>query len=389
MGEGNGSYMHSVIRAVSRHKASLAASAALVGGLGAVLLTPGTALAAVNTSTVIGSVTQSPLSNGTTTLTVPVTVEAGGGSTAADGTVTVSAGSQTCSISLAQIGSTADSGGSCDLGGLSAGTYRLEAAYAGSPAGFGASATSTFVTVNGGPASSAPTFRADSPSLSANSGASYSYDFRASGNPAPTYSLSGAPGWLSINSYTGAVSGTVPQGIGSFTYSVVASNSVNSATAGPFTVSVSHNGYGQGGRLSTSLSCTSPVRAGSRGTCTLSVTNTGYGTDRDVTGEVNLPRQLTADFCGHGWGYGWYNWSGCSISGNTATENFGNLAGGQTKTLTVTFTARSSSWLWGRGYESSKWVHVTGSASSNQYYWYGNGNTSYTGAWVKIVPRWY
>jgi Domain of unknown function DUF11 len=377
--------MHNVIRAVSRHKASLAASAALAGGLGAVLLAPGTALAAVNTSTAIGSVTQSPQSDGTTTLTVPVTVEAGSG--IPDGSVTVSAGSATCTITLAQTGST-ESGGSCDLSGLSAGSYRLEAAYAGSSDGFGASAASTFVRVNGGPASSAPTFRADSPSLSATSGAGYSYDFRASGNPTPSYELSGAPGWLSINSYTGAVSGTVPQGITSFTYSVVASNSVNSATAGPFTISVRHNGYGQGGRLSTSLSCTSPVRAGSRGTCTLSVTNTGYGTDRDVTGEVNLPQQLTADFCGHGWGYGWYNWSGCSISGNTASENLGNLAGGQTKTLTVTFTARSSNWLWGRGYESAKWAHVTASASSDQYY-YWNGNTSYTSAWVKIVPRYY
>ncbi len=379
--------MHNVMRAVSRHKASLAASAALVGGLGAVLLTPGTALAAVNTSTSIGSVTQSLQLNGTTTLSVPVTVNAGGGS-APDGGVTVSDGSATCTITLAQVSASA-SGGSCDLGGLSAGTYELEAVYAGSADGFGASAGSASVTINGGPASSAPTFRADSPSLSATSGASYSYDFRASGNPAPTYSLSGAPGWLSINSYTGAVSGTVPQGITSFTYSVVASNNVNSAVAGPFTVSVSRYGYGQGGRLSTSLSCTSPVRAGSRGTCTLSVTNTGYGTDRDVTGEVNLPGQLTADFCGHGWGYGWYNWSGCSISGNTATENLGNLAGGQTKTLTVTFTARSSNWLWGKGYESAKWAHVTGSASSSQYYWYWNGNTSYTSTWVKIVPRWY
>jgi hypothetical protein len=286
--------MHNAIRAVSRHKAGLAASAALVGGLGAVLLTPGTALAAVNTATVIGSVTQSPQSNGTTTLTVPVTVEAGGGTTAADGTVTVSAGSQTCSISLAQIGSTADSGGSCDLAGLSAGTYRVEAAYAGSSAGFGASTTSTFV--------------------------------RVSGAPAPS------------------------------------------------------------GRLSTSLSCSSPVRAGNRGTCTLYVTNTGRGTDRDVVGEISLPRQLQADFCGHGWGWG--NWS-CSISGNTASENLGNLAAGQTRTVTVTFTARSSSWLWGQGRESAKWVHVTGSASSDQYFWGWNGNDSYTGAWVRIVPRWY
>jgi len=377
--------MHNLIRAVSRRKAGLAASAALVGGLGAVLLTPGTALAAVNTTTAIGSVTQSPQSNGTTTLTVPVTVEAGSGTP--DGSVAVSAGSGTCTITLAQIGST-ESGGSCDISGLSAGTYRVEAAYAGSSDGFGGSATSTFVRVNGAPASSVPVFRTDSPSLSATGGASYSYTFRASGNPAPSYSLSGAPSWLSINSYTGAVSGTVPQGITSFTYSVVASNSQSSATAGPFTVSVWHNGYGESGRLSTSLSCTSPVRAGNRGTCTLSVTNTGWGTDRDVVGEVSLPRQLQADFCGHGWGWGWSDWA-CSISGNTATENLGNLAAGQTKTVTVTFTARSSNWLWSRGYQSAKWVQVTGSASSDQYYWYSNGNDSYTSTWVKIVPRWY
>ncbi|MGH3190690.1 MAG: hypothetical protein ACRDPY_25345 [Streptosporangiaceae bacterium] len=290
---------------MSRRKASLAASAALVGGLGAVLLTPGTALAAVNTSTAIGSVTQSLQPNGTTTLDVSVNVDAGGGA-APDGTVTVSGGSGTCDITLAQIGSTSDSGGSCDLTGLSAGTYRVEAAYAGSSDGFGASATSTFVRVDGAPASSA-----------------------------------------------------------------------------------SHSGYGQGGRLSTSLSCTSPVRAGNRGTCTLYVTNAGYGTDRDVVGTVSLPRQLQADFCGHSWGWSWSNWSGCSISGNTASENLGNLSGGQTKTVTVTFTARSSNWLWGRGYESAKWVHVTGSASSDQYYWGWNGNGSYTGAWVRIVPRWY
>ena len=284
--------MHNVIRAVSRRKAGLAASAALAGGLGAVLLTPGIALAAVNTTTAIGSVTQSPQPNGTTTLTVPVTVETGGG-TAPDGTVTVSDGSGTCSITLAPIGST-ESGGSCDLSGLSAGTYRVEAAYAGSSDGFSASAT-----------------------------------------------------WTSV------------------------------------TIAAPHAGNG---RLSTSLSCTSPVRAGNRGTCTLSVTNTGWGTDGDVTGEVSLPRQLEADFCGHGWG--WSNWA-CSISGNTATENLGNLAAGQTKTVTVTFTARSSNWLWGRGYQSARWVQVTGSARSDQYFWGWNGNRSSTSTWVKIVPRWY
>ena len=143
------------------------------------------------------------------------------------------------------------------------------------------------------------------------------------------------------------------------------------------------------GRLSTSLSCTSPVRAGNRGTCSLSVTNTGWGTDRGVVGEVSLPRQLEADFCGHGWGWGWDNWS-CSISGNTATENLGNLAAGQTKTVTVTFTARSSNPAVGRRIPVGKVARVTGSARSDQYFlgWNGNGQLP-PPIRVKIVPRWY
>ena len=45
--------------------------------------------------------------------------------------------------------------------------------------------------------------------------------------PAPTYSLMGAPAWLSINPSTGAVSGTVPiSGTSSFSYQVSASNVV-------------------------------------------------------------------------------------------------------------------------------------------------------------------
>ena len=58
----------------------------------------------------------------------------------------------------------------------------------------------------------APAFTADSPPTTATAGDPYSYTFSASGTPAPTYSLSGQPGWLSINSSSGALSGTVPAG---------------------------------------------------------------------------------------------------------------------------------------------------------------------------------
>jgi hypothetical protein len=87
---------------------------------------------------------------------------------------------------------------------------------------------------------SAPVFTSDSPPLTATVGSSYSYTFMASGSPTPIYALaSGAPAWLSIDSATGAVSGTPPTGTTSFTFSVTASNGVSpDATAGPFTVTL-------------------------------------------------------------------------------------------------------------------------------------------------------
>lgn len=86
---------------------------------------------------------------------------------------------------------------------------------------------------------SAPAFVSDSPPLTAAAGTSYGYTFSAGGFPPPTYSLaSGAPSWLSIDPTTGVLSGTVPPGTTSFSYSVTATNAVSSTTAGPFTVTV-------------------------------------------------------------------------------------------------------------------------------------------------------
>ena len=85
----------------------------------------------------------------------------------------------------------------------------------------------------------APAFTADSPPTTVTAGSAYSYDFTASGTPAPTFSLgAGAPSWLSIAATTGQLTGIPPAGTTSFTYSVTASNSAGSVTAGPFTVEV-------------------------------------------------------------------------------------------------------------------------------------------------------
>lgn len=102
-----------------------------------------------------------------------------------------------------------------------------------------------------------PTFTADSPATATTPGAAYDYDFHATGVPTPTYSLSGAPSWLSIDEPSGDLSGTVPIGTTSFTYSVVAKNSISSTTTGPFTVTVlvdggyldQFGGYGTTGGL--------------------------------------------------------------------------------------------------------------------------------------------
>jgi sugar lactone lactonase YvrE len=88
-------------------------------------------------------------------------------------------------------------------------------------------------------AARAPYFTVASPPTIVAAQATYSYSFFATGVPDPTYSLApGAPSWLSINHFTGALSGTLPSGVTSFTYSVVATNSSGPTTAGPFTVNV-------------------------------------------------------------------------------------------------------------------------------------------------------
>jgi hypothetical protein len=83
-----------------------------------------------------------------------------------------------------------------------------------------------------------PTFSHPSPPVTGTVNQPYTYSFVASGSPTPTYQLApGAPTWLTIDPITGTVSGT-PTESGPQTFSVTATNSAGSATAGPFTVTV-------------------------------------------------------------------------------------------------------------------------------------------------------
>jgi hypothetical protein len=368
--------MHKFIGAATRRTAGIAAGVILTGGLvGGVLLAPGTAYAAEATTTTMTATAQG------SAIDVTVSVALTGATGTVIGPVSVSDGAGgSCHTFV-------NGSGSCDITNVPAGTYNVTATYEGF-GDFGSSTSAPQSVTVGAPAptpavTSAPVWVADSPPLTATIGQAYGYTFHATGTPAPSYALSGAPGWLTINSYTGTVSGTVPNWTRSFSYSVVASNGIGTAaTAGPFSVKV-WPGYQYGYvNIHTSLWCTRYVFNGQRGYCTLAVTNEGWNLARDVTAQIVLPWQLRANYPGYFFGY--------RIYGNTVSENLGTLYPGQTKDLYVTFTARTGFNLWGWHPGHRFTVKVVGSASSpgnyGNFWFYGQGQ-SYSVAYVTIIPR--
>ena len=225
-------------------------------------------------------------------------------------------------------------------------------------------------------------------------------DVGVSVQPAPT-----SPAWVAV---TGAgsgctamvgASGTGDCSIGHVapgTYTLTASYGGSASAGYPVTVTGApspppyRQHHDEFADLSTSLSCTSPVYTGHRGHCTLDVTNDGYSSASDVTAQIALPDQLRADYCGYG---SWFGY-GCSISGNTASENLGTLGAGQTRELTVTFTADTGRALWGRHHGRTFTVQVDGSASSfGNFGTYGSSffgqreGSSTSRAYVTVIPR--
>jgi hypothetical protein len=242
--------------------------------------------------------------------------------------------------------------------------------------------------------SSAPQFEASNPPLTATVGSYYQYTFTASGHP--SYSLSGAPGWLSINATTGQVSGDVPGGTTLFSYSVTASNAWGTVTNGQYNVRItsgqqdgSGNGHQPGGYqnqsyLTTQLNCPSSVKTGQTASCTLTVTNDGSGSARDVAASIDLPAALQARYCGQAadWRWGW-NGADCSISSNDAIAQLGTVGAGQSKTVSVYFRASDS-----RSWQSSGNVEVTGSvqSGSNHAHW-STGQAAQSTAYVTVYNR--
>lgn len=171
-----------------------------------------------------------------------------------------------------------------------AGTCTVNADQAGNPTYFPAAQVQQSFTVYRTPA-----FVLASPATRGTVGQPYSYTFQANGVPTPTYTLAAeAPAWLSINATSGAVSGIPPTGTTSFTYSVVATNSVGAAATGPFVVTVATPPpTSTRADVAITLSCPGTVRINANATCTVTVRNAGPATARNVATVVTLPQAMS------------------------------------------------------------------------------------------------
>lgn len=264
----------------------------------------------VTVSQLAQSIGFTPPATGTVGQTATLTATGGGSGNPVTFTVDPSSGAGVCSVS----GDTVDY--------LAAGTCVIDANQAGDAEYAAAAQAQGSISVL-----QAPAFLVDSAPLSVTAGTRYSYQFDATGTPAPSYALGGgAPSWLSVSS-TGLVSGTPPTGTKTFTYSVTAANAAGSATAGPFTVTVS--AAVTKADVSVSLTCPSGLTVGASGKCTLTVTNAGPAPAADVVAGAAVPALLKVTACS----------AGCTQLGGVLGWSLGTLAAGQSATLTITVTA--------------------------------------------------
>lgn len=151
----------------------------------------------------------------------------------------------------------------------------------------------------------APVFVRQTPPITAVAGHAYRYAFKASGSPPPTYALAtGSWAWLHINTSTGEVSGTVPSGITSFRYTVTASNTAGTATAGPFAIHVTGTAGPYATLLfsRTEMTAADDCVANSKGIAQIATTVAPYlkslGIPATGTLQTGSTRQ-TARFCTH------------------------------------------------------------------------------------------
>ena len=124
---------------------------------------------------------------------------------------------------------------------------------------------------------------------------------------------------------------------------MIATNSVGSASAGPFTVPVSTTTNSQLADVSAALSCPATVPVHAEGSCTLTIANAGPAAARFVTAGIILPFRLWQLSASPG---GWW-------FGNAGVWFVRSLAAGASADFTVSFQARSPGQLQVVGIEYS------------------------------------
>jgi Bacterial Ig domain/Domain of unknown function DUF11 len=215
------------------------------------------------------------------------------------GLLSATAGTSPLSGLTAEGPASTAAGGSLAINANGSFTYTPPAGFAGTDSfgytvsdGFDYATGTATIAVN-----QAPAFVTDSAPLTAFTGEPYSYNFTASGTPAPRYGLAaGAPPWLSVNASTGQVSGTPPKGTTSFSYQVTAANAVGTVTAGPYAVTVTTFPPPEAD-LAAVLQCTAHLRVGAVGKCTLAVDNFGPDAAAGASESVSLPAGLAEVSC--------------------------------------------------------------------------------------------
>jgi len=130
------------------------------------------------------------------------------------------------------------------ISGATAASYMIAAAAAADAASYRVVVTNS----QGAVTSSAATLTVSSPPVVTSAsvvtfytGAANSFSVTASGNPAPTFTVSGGnfPSWATLNSTTGVLSGTPPNTTGSpFAFTLTASNGIAPAATQAFTLTV-------------------------------------------------------------------------------------------------------------------------------------------------------
>jgi hypothetical protein len=211
---------------------------------------------------------------------------------------------------------------------LTPGTCVIDANQAGNASDAAAPTVTASVTVD-----ETPSFTLDTPPSTGTAGHGYDYTFAATGVPTPGYTLApGAPAWLSIDAASGALSGTPPSGTATFSYSVIATNSVGSATAGPFSVAVSSPTNSTDADVSATLSCPGVLAVQAVASCTFTVTNAGPAAARYVAAAVALPMSFAR--VGATGGGMWF--------GNGGMWYVGRLPSGASTSFAVSFRPRTA-----------------------------------------------